>query len=74
MGDRHTPLSTGESEPIGSIGGYTLLDRLGSGGMGVVYLARAASGRHVAVKVVHTQYAQDEEFPASAKRSPRPAG
>ncbi|MFE9648424.1 PQQ-binding-like beta-propeller repeat protein [Streptomyces sp. NPDC006365] len=62
MGDRHTPLGTGESEPIGSIGGYTLLDRLGSGGMGVVYLARAASGRHVAVKVVHAQYAQDEEF------------
>ncbi|GAB2978685.1 serine/threonine-protein kinase [Streptomyces pseudoechinosporeus] len=62
MGDRNMPLSTGDSESIGSIGGYTLLDRLGSGGMGVVYLARAASGRHVAVKVVHTQYAQDEEF------------
>ena len=47
------PLSTGESEPIGSIGGYTLLERLGGGGMGVVHLARAASGRQVAVKVVH---------------------
>ncbi|MEV2210357.1 PQQ-binding-like beta-propeller repeat protein [Streptomyces sp. NPDC050997] len=55
-------LSTGEPESIGSIGGYTLVDRLGSGGMGVVYLARSASGRQVAVKVVHTQYAQDEEF------------
>lgn len=64
MGDRHTPLSTGESEPVGSIGGYTLVDRLGSGGMGVVHLARAASGRQVAVKVVHAQYAQDEEFRA----------
>ncbi|NEA97722.1 PQQ-binding-like beta-propeller repeat protein [Streptomyces sp. SID13726] len=50
------PLSAGE------IGGYTLINRLGSGGMGVVYLARSDSGRHVAVKVVHTQYAQDEEF------------
>ena len=55
-------LSTGEPESIGSIGGYTLVDRLGSGGMGVVYLARSASGRQVAVKVVHAQYAQDEEF------------
>ena len=52
-------LSPGDSE---SIGGYTLVDRLGSGGMGVVYLGRSASGRRVAVKVVHAQYAQDEEF------------
>ncbi|WP_367323324.1 endo alpha-1,4 polygalactosaminidase [Streptomyces sp. HUAS ZL42] len=46
----------------GSIGGYELIDRLGSGGMGVVYLGRSASGRQVAVKVVHAQYAQDQEF------------
>ncbi|MFJ4831613.1 PQQ-binding-like beta-propeller repeat protein [Streptomyces sp. NPDC088747] len=58
------PLSTGESESIGSIGGYVLVDRLGSGGMGVVHLARSASGRQVAVKVVHAQYALDEEFRA----------
>lgn len=56
------PLSTGESGSIGSIGGYTLVDRLGSGGMGVVYLGHSASGRQVAVKVVHAQDAQDEEF------------
>ncbi|POX47178.1 endo alpha-1,4 polygalactosaminidase [Streptomyces sp. Ru72] len=55
-------LNPGGSEPIGSIGGYALVDRLGSGGMGVVYLGRSASGRQVAVKVVHAQYAQDEEF------------
>jgi outer membrane protein assembly factor BamB len=53
------PLSTDDPE---SIGGYALLDRLGSGGMGVVYLGRSASGRQVAVKLVHAQYAQDEEF------------
>ncbi|MEU6222851.1 endo alpha-1,4 polygalactosaminidase [Streptomyces sp. NPDC047042] len=47
-----------------SIGGYVLEDRLGSGGMGVVYLGRSASGRQVAVKVVHAQYALDEEFRA----------
>ncbi|MFI0817124.1 protein kinase [Streptomyces sp. NPDC021098] len=53
------PLSTDDPS---SIGGYALLDRLGSGGMGVVYLGRSASGRQVAVKLVHAQYAQDEEF------------
>jgi serine/threonine protein kinase/outer membrane protein assembly factor BamB len=58
------PLSTGESGPNGSIGGYALVDRLGSGGMGVVYLGLSASGRQVAVKVVHAQYALDEEFRA----------
>ncbi|GHC42660.1 protein kinase domain-containing protein [Streptomyces flavofungini] len=44
------------------IGGYPVEDRLGSGGMGVVYLARSASGRRLAVKVVHGQYADDPEF------------
>ncbi|MGW7386808.1 protein kinase domain-containing protein [Streptomyces sp. NPDC054794] len=54
-----TPLSTGDPE---SIGGYTLLGRLGTGGMGVVYLGVSASGRQVAVKLVHAPYAQEEEF------------
>ncbi|MEV8394614.1 MULTISPECIES: serine/threonine-protein kinase [unclassified Streptomyces] len=45
-----------------SIGGYKLVDRLGSGGMGVVYLGRSRSGREVAVKVVHAQYAEDQIF------------
>ncbi|QYX78624.1 endo alpha-1,4 polygalactosaminidase [Streptomyces akebiae] len=53
------PLRPGDAE---TIGGYTLTDRLGSGGMGIVYLGRSASGRQVAVKVVHPPYAQDEEF------------
>ncbi|MDV7221724.1 protein kinase domain-containing protein [Streptomyces prunicolor] len=57
-------LSSGDAGAVGSIGGYALVDRLGSGGMGVVYLARSASGRQVAVKVVHAQYALDEEFRA----------
>ncbi|NDU73006.1 protein kinase [Actinomadura sp. DSM 109109] len=34
------------------IGGYPLLGRLGEGGMGLVYLALAGGGRHVALKVV----------------------
>ncbi|MEV7077185.1 protein kinase [Streptomyces sp. NPDC093516] len=47
-----------------SIGGYRLVGRLGSGGMGVVYRGRARSGREVAVKVVHAQYAEDAVFRA----------
>ncbi|WP_327745347.1 serine/threonine-protein kinase [Streptomyces europaeiscabiei] len=44
------------------IDGYVLEDRLGAGGMGVVYRARSASGRLVAIKLVHAQYCDDEEF------------
>ncbi|MFI6875625.1 serine/threonine-protein kinase [Streptomyces sp. NPDC050400] len=56
------PVSIGESGAAGAVGGYTILGKLGSGGMGAVYLGESASGRQVAVKVVHAQYAQDEEF------------
>ncbi|MFD6316191.1 protein kinase domain-containing protein [Streptomyces nigra] len=45
-----------------SVGGYRLLDRLGAGGMGAVYRGRSRSGREVAVKVVHAQYAEDPVF------------
>ncbi|MEU0205734.1 serine/threonine-protein kinase [Streptomyces canus] len=47
-----------------SVGGYRLVDRLGTGGMGIVYRGRARSGREVAVKVVHAQYAEDKVFRA----------
>ncbi|MGW3123844.1 protein kinase domain-containing protein [Streptomyces sp. NPDC001107] len=50
-----------EGDP-GSLGEYRIVDRLGSGGMGVVYRARSRSGREVAVKVVHAQYAADAVF------------
>ncbi|MDC0773679.1 protein kinase domain-containing protein [Streptomyces sp. HD] len=50
-----------ETDPA-EVGGYRIEDRLGTGGMGVVYLARSASGRRLAVKVVHAQYADDDEF------------
>ncbi|WP_246268607.1 serine/threonine-protein kinase [Nonomuraea typhae] len=44
------------------IGGYRLVARLGAGGMGQVYLAATRSGRLLAVKVVHTEYAGNAEF------------
>jgi outer membrane protein assembly factor BamB len=56
-----------DSDPA-EVGGYRIEDRLGSGGMGVVYLARSASGRHLAIKVVHGQYADDDEFRARFRR------
>ncbi|MFF1452821.1 serine/threonine-protein kinase [Streptomyces sp. NPDC058274] len=43
-------------------GHYRLEERLGSGGMGVVHLARSGSGRRLAVKVVHAEFAKDPEF------------
>ncbi|MEU5088871.1 PQQ-binding-like beta-propeller repeat protein [Streptomyces sp. NPDC021356] len=47
-----------------SVGGYKLVDRLGAGGMGMVYRGRSRSGREVAVKIVHADYAQDPVFRA----------
>ncbi|MFC4531818.1 serine/threonine-protein kinase [Sphaerisporangium dianthi] len=44
------------------IGPYTVLRRLGEGGMGVVHLARSADGRAVALKVMRHKLAGSEEF------------
>ncbi|MET7324752.1 serine/threonine-protein kinase [Streptomyces sp. NPDC005549] len=52
----------GEAELPEYAGHYRLESRLGSGGMGVVHLARSTSGMRVAVKVVHATYARDPEF------------
>ncbi|MCX4583866.1 serine/threonine-protein kinase [Streptomyces sp. NBC_01481] len=45
-----------------SIGEYSLLGRLGEGGMGRVYLARSAGGRTVAVKLIKAELAGQPEF------------
>ncbi|MFH8621062.1 protein kinase [Streptomyces vietnamensis] len=55
------------------IGGYVLLDRLGAGGMGTVFLATAESGRPVALKVVHEQFAADTEFRTRFRQEVRAA-
>ncbi|MFD3469606.1 serine/threonine-protein kinase [Streptomyces sp. NPDC058682] len=44
------------------IGGYRLLARLGSGGMGEVFLARTMSGRALALKTVHRELSLDADF------------
>lgn len=59
------PLDAGEPAVVGP---YRLLGRLGSGGMGRVYLGRSSGGRTVAVKIVHPHFALDEEFRARFRR------
>jgi len=46
-----------------TIGPYSVLDRLGSGGMGVVYLARSPDGDLVAVKVMSPTWTVLPDFP-----------
>jgi ABC-type branched-subunit amino acid transport system substrate-binding protein len=50
------------------IGGYRPLRRLGAGGMGVVYLARSATGALAAVKVIRAAHADDTGFRARFRR------
>ncbi|XKK37183.1 serine/threonine protein kinase [Nocardiopsis sp. ARC36] len=54
-----TPLRDGD--PL-RIGPYRLAGRLGTGGMGRVFLGRSPGGRLVAVKTVHPELAEDPEF------------
>ncbi|WP_406100634.1 serine/threonine-protein kinase [Streptomyces sp. NBC_01003] len=53
------PLEAGDP---GRAGPYQLVGRLGSGGMGRVYLARSPGGRTIAVKVVREEFAGDPRF------------
>src|ERR1700722_2864620 len=46
----------------GAVGEFRLLARLGSGGMGQVFLGSSLAGRMVAVKVIHGELGRDPEF------------
>ncbi|MFO0808127.1 MAG: serine/threonine-protein kinase [Gemmataceae bacterium] len=55
VGDRATPIDTPASEAVGTVvGPYTLLEKVGEGGMGVVYVAEQTHPvkRRVALKVI----------------------
>ena len=57
-----------------SLGPYEILDKLGAGGMGEVYLAKDTRlGRNVAVKVLPAQFASDPERLARFEQEARAA-
>ncbi|CAJ60239.1 Putative serine/threonine protein kinase [Frankia alni ACN14a] len=61
MAARAVPLGPDDPRELGS---YTLLGKLGQGGMGMVYLGRSEKGRLVAIKVIRTEAVGNPEFRA----------
>src|SRR5262249_57677550 len=50
---------TAEDQMPDRLGPYCLLERIGEGGMGVVFMARGADGQMVALKVLRSVVAED---------------
>src|ERR1700759_3205260 len=59
LGAGMEPLSANDPRTIGE---FRLHAQLGAGGMGQVYLGFSPAGRAVAIKVIHPQFARDQEF------------
>src|SRR4051812_23630109 len=59
------PLEPGDPDRLGD---YTLIGRLGEGGMGEVFAARSPAGRLVAIKMVHRDLAANPAFRARFER------
>jgi serine/threonine protein kinase len=55
---------------LGKVGPYTLVERLGRGGMGEVYLATTRRGERIALKVLH-DLAEDETSRVRLEREVR---
>ena len=68
---RRTGIGPLNTEDPAAVGDYRVLGLLGEGGMGRVYLGLSPGRRLVAVKVIHDEYARDEEFRARFKREAR---
>ncbi|WP_246102896.1 protein kinase domain-containing protein [Streptomyces piniterrae] len=51
-----------EGDDPKAIAGYRLTAKLGSGGMGKVYLSYTPGGRPVAIKVIRPEFSEDAEF------------
>ncbi|MDS1271070.1 serine/threonine-protein kinase [Lipingzhangella sp. LS1_29] len=59
-GSEHAkPLRAGDPQELGH---YTVIGRLGRGGMGTVYLAESPQGRSVAIKLIHPDLSDDPDF------------
>ncbi|MGP4113827.1 protein kinase domain-containing protein [Streptomyces sp. 4N509B] len=67
----HEPLAPDDPRAVGR---YPLAARLGSGGMGRVYLAHTPGGRPVAIKVVRPELAEDPQFRLRFRREVEAAG